>query len=177
MSLLKSFFTRQIKAANELRPAGQEAVALFFYGIAPSLDAIAARFPDAKAERRDAPGKERLHLSWGEVSLTITVDLGWDRSQQLTGLRGWMERFPARVRAQARVIELMQSLDRVTACYGTISIPGLETHPGPMNVLKQLLSEGGGFFFSRNSFYDAQGASITGFDEDPVWLGVPPPDA
>src|SRR5690606_20692625 len=96
----------------------------------------------------------------------------------MEGMRGWAERFPQRVRDMEEVKALIASFENVNACYGTVSRPGLDVDNKVVNLLKAMLgdqeSSGGGFFFSRNSFYGIDGLRITGFSEDPVWLGTPP---
>jgi hypothetical protein len=174
MSFLKSHDTRHIHAAAAAHPSGQEAVAVFFYGSAPDAGRIAELAADASVSVEHADAKTRIAVVWPDVSLTITIDPSWDRATQMQGMRGWAERFPARVRALEDVKALIDSFDRVSACYGTVSKPGLDAENKVVGLLKALLGESGGFFFSRNSFYGADGLRITGFDEDPAWLGTPP---
>lgn len=174
MSFIKAFVSKHINAAAAQRPTGQEAVAVFFYGQAPDAARIAALAAGADVSTSTEAGKTRITIAWPDVSTTITIDPGWDKVAQMEGMRGWAERFPAKVRALDDVKALLDSFDRVEACYGSVSRPGLDAGNKAMTLLKALLAEGGGFFFSRNSFYDTDGLRITGFNEDPVWLGTPP---
>ena len=174
MSLFKAFFTKHTHAAAASRPSGQEAVAVFFYGTVPDITAINALAADATVSVGDSGGKTRITIAWPDVSTTITIDPGWNKAEQMQGMRGWAERFPARVRALDEVKALIASFDNVTACYGTVSKPGLDADNKVVSLLLAMLGEQGGFFFSRNSFYGTDRVRITGFDEDPAWLGTPP---
>ena len=174
MSFIKAFVSKHINAAAAQRPTGIEAIAVFFYGQAPDATRIAALATGADVSTSMAEGKTRITIAWPDISTTITIDPNWDKAAQMEGMRGWAERFPAKVRALDEVKALLDSFDRVEACYGSVSRPGLDADNKAMTLLKTLLTEGGGFFFSRNSFYDTDGLRITGFNEDPVWLGTPP---
>lgn len=176
MSFLKSLVSRHIQAASAMRPTGQESCAIFFYGAAPDRDRIAALALGAETSSTVADGKTRITVAWPDVSIVITIDPSWDRTAQMRGMRGWAERFPAHVRALAEVQALVASFDSVQACYGTVCKPGLDADNKVVGLLKALVGDGGGFFFSRNSFYGVDGLRITGFDEDPAWLGTPPKD-
>lgn len=177
MSFIKSFVTKHIYAAAETRPTGQEAIAVFFYGAAPSIAEITALAAGAEAVTTEEEGKTRITLTWPDVSTVITIDPNWDKAVQMEGMRGWTERFPKRVRELEEVKTLVASFDTVQACYGTVTKPGLDTDNKVVNLLKALASlhdkDRGGFFFSRNSFYGIDGLRVTGYDEDPVWLGKP----
>lgn len=174
MSFLKAFVTKHVYAAAAARPAGQEAVAVFFYGPAPVATDIAALASGAEVSVGNTDGKTRITVTWPDVSTVITIDPSWDRAAQMQGMRGWAERFPQRVRVLPEVAALIDSFEHVAACYGSISKPGLDADNKVVNLLLAMLGEAGGFFFSRNSFYATDRLRITGFDEDPAWLGVPP---
>jgi hypothetical protein len=174
MSLFKAFFTKHTYAATAAHPTGQEAVALFFYGAAPDVATITALAPDAKIAVNNAGGKTRITVSWDDVSTVITIDPSWNKTEQMQGMRGWTERFPARVRALDEVKALIASFDNVCACYGTVSKPGLDADHKVFTLLRAMGGSAGGFLFSRNSFYDMAGLRITGVDEDKPWLGAPP---
>lgn len=176
MSFIKAFVSKHINAAAARRPTDLEAVAVFFYGQSPDAARIAELAPGAEVSASTADGKTRITAAWPDVSTTITIDPAWDKAAQMEGMRGWTERFPAKIKALAEVQALIASFDTVTACYGSVSKPGLDADNKAMNLLRALLADGGGFFFSRNSFYDTDGLRITGFNEDPVWLGTPPQD-
>ena len=154
-----------------------EAVALFFYGAAPDLARISALAGDAAVSTETEGSKTRITITWPDVSTVITIDSAWDKATQMEGMRGWTDRFPAKVRALDEVKALVESFDRVQACYGTVSKPGLDADNKVMNLLRAMQDDAGGFFFSRNSFYGIDGLRITGFDEDPVWLGTPPAES
>lgn len=177
MSFIKAFVSKHIHAAAAARPTGQEAVALFFYGAAPGLAEITALAGAAKVSSETDGSKTRITLSWPDVSTIITIDAAWDKAAQMQGMRGWTDRFPAKVRALEEVKAMIASFDSVTACYGTISKPGLDAGNKVMDLFRALLGEKGGFFFSGNSFYGVDGLRITGIDEDPSWLGTPPGNA
>ena len=177
MSLFKAFFTKHTYAATAAHPTGQEAVALFFYGAAPDVAAITALATDADVAVSNAGGKTRVTVTWDDVSTVITIDPAWNKAEQMPGMRGWAERFPARVRALEKVQALIASFDAVNACYGTISKPGLDADCKVLRLLQAMAGSEGGFLFSRNSFYAMDGVRITGFDEDKPWLGAPPSEA
>lgn len=174
MSFLKSLVTKHIHAAAAARPQDQEAVAVFFYGAPPAPGSLAALAANAEVTTVQEEGKTRISVVWPDVTTTITIDPAWDKAVQMQGMRGWTDRFPAKVKALDDVKALIESFDTVTACYGTVSKPGLDADGKVINLFRAMLGDGGGFFFSRNSFYGTDGLRITGFDEDPVWLGKPP---
>lgn len=171
MSFLKSFITRHVHAAAATRPTGQEAVAVFFYGAAPDISGIVGLASPAEADISHGENKTRITLRWADAETVITIDSTWDRHTQMQGMRGWTERFPRHVRELEGVKALVDSFDKVTACYGTISKPALNADV--LSLLHAMAGEAGGFLFSRNSFYDLDGLRITGFDEDPTWLVEP----
>lgn len=174
MSFIKAFVTKHIHAAATHRPAGQEAVAIFFYGAAPDVERITELASGAEVSVGNSEGKTRINIVWPDVSTVITIDPAWDKAVQMQGMRGWTDRFPAKVRALDDVKALIDSFDHVNACYGSISKPGLDADNKVVNLFNALLGTEGGFFFSRNSFYGTDRLRITGFDEDPSWLGTPP---
>lgn len=176
MSFIKAFVSKHINAAAARHPTDQEAVAVFFYGQSPDIARISELAAGAEISTSTADGKTRITAVWPDVSTTITIDPGWDKAAQMEGMRGWTDRFPPKIKALAEVQALIASFDTVTACYGSVSKPGLDADNKAMNLLRALQADGGGFFFSRNSFYDTDGLRITGFNEDPVWLGTPPQD-
>lgn len=177
MSFIKAFVTKHINAAVAAPPTGMEAVALFFYGTAPDLARITALAGDAAVSTETEGSKTRIIITWPDVTTTITIDSAWDRATQMEGMRGWAERFPAKVRVLEDVKALIESFDTVQACYGSVSRPGLDADSKVMDLFRALLGSpadnAGGFFFSRNSFYGTDGLRITGFNEDPMWLGTP----
>lgn len=179
MSFIKSFVAKHIQAAASFHPPGQEAVAVLFYGPPPTPALIAALAPDAEVSSQESGGKIRIRIAWPTASTVITIDPNWDKAMQMQGMRDWAERFPKHVRELAEVKALIESFEQVQGCYGTVSKPGFDADDKVVGLLQALLAEGGGFFFSRNSFYGADRIRITGFDEDPPWLGVPeaPPAA
>lgn len=177
MSFIKAFVTKHIHAAAAARPAGQEAVAVFFYGTAPGLAEITALAGTAEVSSETDGSKTRITVRWPDVSTVITIDSAWDKAAQMQGMRGWTDRFPAKVKALEKVQAMIASFDSVTACYGTVSKPGLDADNKVMDFFRALLGSAGGFFFSGNSFYGVDGMRITGIDEDPNWLGTPPDDA
>lgn len=174
MSFIKAFVTKHIHAAAAAPQSGQEAVAVFFYGAPPDIEHIRALAVGATVSVGLDKDKTRIHVIWPDVTTTITIDPDWDKVTQMQGMRHWTDRFPAKVREMEEVRALIDSFGNVEACYGSISKPGLDAGNKVMALLKGLLGDKGGFFFSRNSFYGTDGLRITGFDEDPVWLGTPP---
>src|SRR5262245_56384365 len=171
VSFLKSFVSKHIHAAAAMRPTGQEAVAIFFYGQAPTPEDIVALATGTETSVTASEGKTRIAVTWGDASLNINIDPGWDKTVQMAGMRGWTERFPQRIRELPHVRAFVETFDKVNYCYGTVAQPALNA--SALSLLKEILRKGGGgFFFSRNSFYDADGSQITGFDDDPIHLGV-----
>ncbi|HWT54781.1 MAG TPA: hypothetical protein VN066_08225 [Rhodocyclaceae bacterium] len=177
MSFIKSFVTKHIHAAAASRPTGMEAIAVFFYGETPApevISTVASQAHGADAVISTEDEKIRVKLVWPDVHTVVTIDPTWDKVAHMQGMRGWTERFPAKVRELGEVRALIDSFEQVSACYGTVTRPGLDPDNKVVSLLKSLTAQGGGFFFSRNSFYGTDGLRITGFDEDPVWLGKPP---
>ncbi|HTJ97156.1 MAG TPA: hypothetical protein VL381_06780 [Rhodocyclaceae bacterium] len=174
MFKLKAFINKSIQEVSSRPPPGITAVAVFFYGPPPALADISALAVGADVAVKNEDGKTRIHVTWSDVNTIITIDPNWDKAQQMEGMRGWVERFPQHVRALPDVAKMIESFDDVSACYGTVSKPGLDVDNKVVNLLKALLGSDGGFFFSRNSFYGTDALRITGFSEDPMWLGTPP---
>ena len=177
MSRFKAFITKSVQDVNSRPPSGMVAIAAFFYGTPPSVSDIRALAIGADVAVNNDEGKTRITVTWPDVNTVITIDPSWDKVQQMEGMRGWVERFPQHVRVLPEVAKMIESFDTVTACYGTVSKPGLDADNKAVNLLKALLGNEGGFFFSRNSFYGTDGLRITGFNDDPMWLGTPPPAA
>ncbi|HEY1182288.1 MAG TPA: hypothetical protein VGE56_08295, partial [Rhodocyclaceae bacterium] len=115
MSFLKSLVTKHIHAAAAARPQGQEAVAVFFYGEPPAPESLPGLVADAEVSTVQEDCKTRISITWSDVTATITIDPAWDKATQMQGMRGWTDRFPAKVKVLDDVKALIESFDTVTA--------------------------------------------------------------
>ena len=116
MSFIKSFVSKHIHAAAASRPTGMEAIAVFFYGNTPapeSITTVAREAHGAAADISNEDDKTRVKLVWPDVHTVITIDPTWNKVAQMHGMRGWTERFPAKVRELTEVRALIDSFDDV----------------------------------------------------------------
>jgi hypothetical protein len=148
----------------------QDNAGIFFFGPPPTVEAIQKLAPDATTQVENHEGATRLTLSWPDVSITINIDPNWPRDLQLSGIRSLIDGFPAREKRKAAVVELLRQLDHTTTCYGSVIEPAYDRDGKVIGLLRRLLAPTGGFLFTHQSFYDAQGRRITGLQEDPEWL-------
>jgi hypothetical protein len=148
----------------------QDNAGIFFFGPPPTVEAIQKLVPDATTQVEQQDGATRITVSWPEVSITIHIDPNWPRDLQLAGIRGLIDGFPAREKRKPAVVELLRQLDRTTTCYGSVIEPAYDRDGKVIGLLRKLLAPTGGFLFTHQSFYDAQGRRITGLQEDPEQL-------
>jgi hypothetical protein len=150
----------------------QDNAGIFFFGPPPTPEQVAAAAPGATVTiEKDGP-ITRTTLRWPDVSLQINMnDPFWKRDVQLSGMRGYISRFPASERNAPAVKLLLADLDRTTTSYGSIITPAYDREGKAAAALLRLVAPTGGFFFSHQSFYDANGARILGDPADPPKLG------
>lgn len=154
-------------------PANQDSVGLFFYGPAPSAEQIAAVAHPAHASTRVDPGnRTRITIAWPDVTLTITIDPEWDKEYQLSGIRGWLGMFNASEEQREAAQKLSAELENTSTCYGSVTAPAFDQQGKAVELLKTLMVETGGCFFSRQTFYDPQGKRIIGRVGNPAILGT-----
>ena len=144
---------------------------IFFYGSPPSPDVIERLAEGATVSKSSAGEKTRVTVKWPDVSVTIVIDPAWNRDVQLSGIRGWLSQFPEPERKSQPVISLLADLDKTTTCYGSVISPGYDSGGKVAGLLRRLLEPSGGFFFSHQSFYSAQGKRVIGSSGDPSKLG------
>lgn len=144
---------------------------IFFHGTPPAPAQIAALAEGAKVGTSSDGSVTSVVVEWPDVSLTINIDPDWNRSVQLSGIRGWVSRFPDDARSSKAVVSFLAELDRTTTAYGSIIAPGYDEEGKVAALLKKMLDDSGGFFFSHQSFYSASGRRIIGLPGDPDVLG------
>jgi len=150
----------------------QDNAGIFFFGPPPTAAQIAAAAPTAKVSTSRDGAVMQTTLRWADVTLEINVEPDWDRDVQLSGIRGYVSRFPANERNTAGVKSMLANLDRVTTSYGSVISPAYDGEGKAAGVLLKLVAVTGGFFFSHQSFYDASGAWLLGDPSDPRKLGA-----
>jgi hypothetical protein len=163
-SVLRFLFLSGLFAGGAL---AQDNAALYFYGAPPSVDTIRQLAAGASTQVDTETGATRVTISWPDVTLTLHIDPNWDRDVQLSGMRGWLMDFPARELKKPAVASFLANLDRTTATYGTVIEPAYDREGKVVALLKKLVAPSGGYFFSYQSFYSAQGRRIIGLEGDP----------
>lgn len=148
----------------------QDNAGLFFYGPPPSVETITSLAGDAKVAAEREGAVTRVTVSWPDVSVIINIDADWHRDEQLSGIRGLLSTFPASERSQPDVKQLLANLDKTTTCYGSVIDPGYDKEGKVAAFLKKLVAPTGGFLFTFQSFYSADGRRITGLQDDPETL-------
>lgn len=143
---------------------------IFFYGTPPSTAQIASLTSGAEVTTAAEGSLTNIIVSWPDVSVTITINPAWNREVQLSGIRGWLDQFPAVERDSKPVTSFLAQLNSTITCYGSVISPGYDKAGKVATFLKQLLGSTGGFFFSHQSFYNANGVRITGLAGDPATL-------
>jgi hypothetical protein len=171
MKFFKSI-AAQLSRNETALPEIQDSAGLFFFGTAPSTAQIAELAQPAQVSTRIENGnRTRIDIAWPDVALTITIDPDWDKDYQLSGMRGWLGLFK-----QPEELEIAQklatTLEKTSICYGSVVKPAFDTQGKALGLLKALLGQSGGCFFSRQSFYDAQGIRIIGRPGNPAILGT-----
>lgn len=149
----------------------QDNAGIFFYGRAPAPAQIEAAAPGAKVITTQDGRFTTTTILWPDVTLIITVNPDWDREIQLSGMKGWLENFPAAETGTPAVKAFVQNLNRTTTSYGSMIRPGYDAEGKVAATLLRLIQPDGGFFFSHQSFYDAKGQRIVGLPDDPPKLG------
>lgn len=144
---------------------------IFFYGSPPTPETIVDLAKGATVTMTSADTLTKVAVRWPDVSITITIDPNWNRSVQLSGIRGWLSQFPQNERTSPAVTTFLANLDRTTMSYGSVISPGYDASMKVANFLKALVERSGGFFFSHQSFYTARGTRVTGLGGDPSALG------
>jgi hypothetical protein len=148
----------------------QDNAGLFFYGPPPSVETITSLAADAKVDTERDGAVTRVTVSWPDVSVIIHIDADWHRDEQLSGIRGLLATFPASERNRPDVKQLLANLDKTTTCYGSVIDPGYDREGRVTAFLKKLVAPTGGFLFTFQSFYSADGRRITGLQDDPEIL-------
>jgi hypothetical protein len=148
----------------------QDNAGLFFYGPPPSVETITSLAGDAKVETERDGAVTRVTVSWSEVSVILHIDADWPRDEQLSGIRGLLAGLPALERKRPDVKQLLANLDKTTTCYGSVIDPGYDREGNVVAFLKKLVAPTGGFLFTFQSFYSADGRRITGLQDDPEFL-------
>lgn len=146
---------------------------IFFYGTPPGIEAIRALAEGAEVSSREEAGIPSITIRWPDVTLDINPNPAWDRAFQLPGIRGWIGQFSLRDRRPAAVKTLIAQLDRTSACYGAFIAPGFDKSGKAAGLLKALLGTEGGYLFTRQAFYSADGTRIIGMAGAPAAFGSP----
>jgi len=149
----------------------QDNAGIFFYGPPPSSAQITALAKGAQVIVENNGKKTRMSLKWPDVILVMNIDPEWNRQVQLSGIRGWLGRFPEQEKQSPTVRRFLADLEKTTTCYGSVITPAFDRQGKVSTFLKSLLGKSGGFFFSHQSFYDSNGRQIAGLPGDPNKLG------
>ena len=112
-----------------------------------------------------------IDIKWPDVAVSITVDPVWDRELHNSGIREWLSGFPAKDKNSKTVKSFLTEIDRTTLCYGSEITPDYDKAGKTATLLKQLVGPGGGFLFTHQTYYTANGTRIIGVDGAPVTLG------
>ena len=149
----------------------QDNAGIYFYGTPPSAAQVAILAEGAQVVTENNGKKTRISVKWPDVTLVMTIDPEWNRQVQLSGIRGWLGRFPEKERQTQIVQRFLADLEKTNTCYGSVIAPAFDRQGKVSRFLKSLLGKSGGFFFSHQSFYDANGRQIAGLPGDPNTLG------
>lgn len=161
-------------AAAPAKPVKQDSVGLFFYGPAPSAEHIAEIAASAQVSTQVEPSKRtRISIAWPDVALTVTIDPEWaaEKDYQLSCMREWLDLFNSTEEQREVAHKLSAELENTSTCYGSVVTPAFDEQAKAVGLLKTLIAETGGCFFSRQTFYDAQGIRIIGRPGNPGHLG------
>lgn len=148
----------------------QDNATIYFYGPPPSVDQIRKLAADAKTSVETQAGMTSVIIAWPDVTLTLSIDPKWERDVQLSGMRGWLADFPSRELKKPLAATFLSNLDRTTTSYGSVIEPAYDRQGKVAGFLKKLIAPTGGYFFSYQSFYTAEGKRIIGLDGDPEEL-------
>jgi len=144
---------------------------VYFYGAPPTPAVVAAAATDAQTSIVSDDGGTTIVATWPDVTVTLTIDPAWDRERQLSGIRGWLNRFPPQERGLPGVGAFLDALGGATTCYGTVIRPGYDGDGKVAQFILRLLRvAGGGFVFTHQSFYDQRGHRLIGSPGDPAHL-------
>ena len=149
----------------------QDNAGIYFYGPPLSSAQVATLAEGAQFFTENNGNKTRISLKWPDVTLVMTIDPEWNRQVQLSGIRGWLSRFPEQEKQSPTVQRFLADLEKTTTCYGSVITPAFDRQGKVSKFLKSLLRKSGGFFFSHQSFYDSNGQQIVGLPGDPNMLG------
>ncbi len=109
---------------------------IFFYGTPPTPAGIEALAEGAQVSTSSDGAATRIVVEWPDVSLTISTAPDWNRSVQLSGIRGWVSRFPESERSSEAVVSFLAELERTTTAYGSIIAPGYDEEGKVVAFLK-----------------------------------------
>lgn len=136
----------------------------------PLLSSLA---PKAKVTEGKEGDSSTFTVEWPDLSIQITVDPTWDRDVQLSGMKGWISRFPDDEKGTPAVAGLLKKMGSTVACVGNVITPGYDAEGKASALVLGLASKLEGFVFSHQSFYDTTGAKIIGLPEDPASIQKP----
>ena len=144
---------------------------VYFYGVPPTPSAVVAAATDAQTSVVLDGDETTIVVTWPDASVTLTIDPTWDRERQLSGIRGWLNRFPPEELDHPAVALFLEELGGTTTCYGTVIRPAYDSG-GKVGrfILRLLRAADGGFIFTHQSFYDHDGHRLIGSPGDPARL-------
>ncbi len=148
----------------------QDNAGLFFYGSPPSVETITRLAGDATVTSNLVESVTRVTVAWPDVTIIIHIEGDSCRDEQLTSIRDMVAELPAREQHKPAVREFLAHLDRTTVCVGSLIDPGFDREGRVAAFLTKLVSSTGGFLFTFQSFYTAEGRRITGQPGDPETL-------
>jgi hypothetical protein len=148
----------------------QDSAALYFYGPAPTMADITQAAGDASVSTQNVESWTRVTVSWPELTLILHLDSEWRRDEQLSSIRQMLTELPAREQHKPAVRNFLADLDRTKACWGSLIDPGYDREGRVIAFYKRLVATTGGFLFTYQSFYSADGKRIAGVEGDPDTL-------
>jgi hypothetical protein len=149
----------------------EDKAGIYFFGPPPSVERVAAAAAGARVSTSQDGRFTRISIAWPDVTLVVAIDPRWNREVQLSGVRGWIGRFPPAERNTARVKAFLSDLDRTTASFGSVVTPAFDREGKVADMLLRLVQPDGGFFFAYQSLYDSRGSRVVGLPGDPGRLG------
>jgi hypothetical protein len=150
--------------------AAQDNAGIYFYGPAPTVDSIGKLAAGASVTSRPDGAMTSVTVAWPEVTITLNMDPNWNREVQLSGIRGWLSEVAERDLKKPAVVLFLSNLDRTTTSLGSIIEPGYDRDGHAAAFLRKLVATTGGFLFTYQSFYSADGKRIVGLPGDPEEL-------
>lgn len=148
----------------------QDNAGLFFYGPPPTVETITRLAGEATVTSNLVESVTRVTVAWPDVTLIIHIDPVWRRDEALASIRDTLAELPAREQHKPAVREFLANLERTQVCLGSLIDPGYDREGRVAAFLTRLIATTGGYLFTYQSFYSADGKRIAGVAGDPELL-------